>query len=275
VAVFPFPELALVLAVLAALGYRAITREKREYGRFRRLRTTLARQRTYRRWLIEAIAVIGGLGILTTLGGWESIAPALESARSSPLLAGPLAFFATPTGTVTAVVIGGAFLALAIVPVLVLKAEREDVPVVGDIAALLPRTRGELPYGAGLALNAGVSEELLFRLGLPALLFAVLGDGVLAFAVAGVVFGLLHVYQGPVGVLATTVLGLLLAAVYVLSGSIWLPIAIHALIDLRSLVLLPIRFGVLRLDELPRPAPRLRAQPAASASDAAEEPPVA
>ena len=41
-----------------------------------------------------------------------------------------------------------------------------------DIHALLPRNRGELRYGALLSVNAGVVEELLFRLAFPVLIFA-------------------------------------------------------------------------------------------------------
>jgi membrane protease YdiL (CAAX protease family) len=54
---------------------------------------------------------------------------------------------------------------------------------------------------------------------------------------------MLHLYQKAVGVLATTLLGLVFSIVYLLSGSIWVVIVIHALIDLRSLVLIPIVIG--------------------------------
>jgi membrane protease YdiL (CAAX protease family) len=130
-----------------------------------------------------------------------------------------------------------------VVPILLLRRQLDEVPTVGDIRALLPRNRGELPYGAGLALTAGVVEELLFRLALPALLFGVLGSGPLAFGLAALLFGALHLYQGPLGITFAFLLGLLFTALYVLSGSILLPMALHALIDLRSLVLIPVALG--------------------------------
>ena len=92
----------------------------------------------------------------------------------------------------------------------------------------------------GLSLNAGVIEELLFRLGMPALLFGITGNGLLAFVAASVLFGLLHIYQKVWGVIGATLLGLLFSLVYLLTGSIWIVMIVHALIDLRSLVLIPL-----------------------------------
>jgi membrane protease YdiL (CAAX protease family) len=86
-------------------------------------------------------------------------------------------------------------------------------------------------------------EELLFRLALPALLFGVLGSGPLAFGIAALLFGALHLYQGPLGILFAFILGLMFTLLYVVSGSIVWPILLHALIDLRSLVLIPIALG--------------------------------
>ena len=74
-------------------------------------------------------------------------------------------------------------------------------------------------------------EELLFRLALPALLFGVLGGipgaGPLAFGIAALLFGALHLYQGPLGILFAFILGLLFTALYIVTGSILAPIALH------------------------------------------------
>jgi membrane protease YdiL (CAAX protease family) len=105
--------------------------------------------------------------------------------------------------------------------------------------ALLPRNGAETLWTALMAVNAGVSEEVFFRLLLPLLLVLVFGSAVLAFAVAGIVFGLAHVYQGWVGVLATFVLGLVLAGLYLATGSLLAPIAVHVVIDLVGLVIRP------------------------------------
>ncbi len=114
-----------------------------------------------------------------------------------------------------------------------------EVDTLGDIAALLPRNRAELRYGWGLSINAGVVEELLFRLALPATLFAVWPSAVFAVVTSLVVFGVMHAYQGLAGVLGTLVFGAIMMAVFLLTGSIVWAIVLHALFDLRSLVLIP------------------------------------
>jgi membrane protease YdiL (CAAX protease family) len=170
---------------------------------------------------------------------------ALRDAQAwAPIAASREFFFDTSLGGGLAIGLGiGAVLAL-IVPVLLLRrADPDDVPKLGDIGALLPRTRGELPYGAGLAVSAGIFEELMFRLAMPALLFGIWPNGPLAFMLATALFGLLHLYQRWTGVLTATLLGAVFAYLYLVSGNILLPIALHLLVDLRALVLLPLVLG--------------------------------
>jgi membrane protease YdiL (CAAX protease family) len=114
------------------------------------------------------------------------------------------------------------------------------VPTIGDIHALLPRNRAELKFGWALSINAGVVEELLFRLAMPALIFAVVGDALVAISVSLVVFGALHAYQGVGGVIGSFVIGVVLMAVFLATGTILWPILVHAVFDLRSLVLIPV-----------------------------------
>lgn len=235
--------LALLLLVVGVLLWRAVARERRDYARFKRLRSTMARQKVYRRWLIEAALSLGGLSLVTLLGGWSSIPAVLAAAQTWPPIAAVRGFLAEPVGLVVAVGVGVLVLAAMVLPILLLREPLEEAPAIGDIRALLPRTRGELPYGAGLSLNAGIFEELLFRLGLPALVFAVTGDAVVAFVAATVLFGVLHLYQGVAGVVLSTILGVVFAFLYLVTGSILVPIVLHALLDLRSMVLLPIKLG--------------------------------
>jgi Predicted metal-dependent membrane protease len=237
------PSLALLGLTLGVLVWRAVMRERREYARFKRLRTPKARQDVYRRWVREGFLTLGGLSAATIVGAWERHASLLEeSQRWAPIatardvLGGPWGPALT-TGTVLAALV------LLVLPLVAFRGQVDEVPAVGDIRALLPRTRGELPYGAALSLNAGVFEELLFRLGLPGLLFAVTGHAAVAFAVATVLFGLLHLYQGPLGVLFSGILGAVFVALYLVTGSIVVPIVVHAAIDARSLVLIPVILG--------------------------------
>ena len=121
------------------------------------------------------------------------------------------------------------------------------MPTIGDIGALLPRNRAELWFGAALSINAGVVEELLFRLALPALVFGVTGNAVLAVVGSVLLFAALHSYQGIAGSGGSLLIGSLLMLLFLATGSILWPILAHALFDLRSLVLIPMAvYGVHR-----------------------------
>jgi len=236
--------LALLGVVTGALVWRAAARERRDYARFKRLRSTLARQRVYRRWLFEAFLALGGLAAASILGGWASIAPLLAAAQEWPPIAASRDVLGAPYGPWVALGVTVLVVAVLVLPALLLRGTPiDEAPALGDIRALLPRTRGELPYGAALSINAGVVEELLFRLGIPALVYAITGEGVVAFVAATLLFGLLHAYQGPTGVLASTIVGVVFVYLYLVTGSILVPIALHALFDLRSMVLIPLVLG--------------------------------
>jgi membrane protease YdiL (CAAX protease family) len=232
--------LALFLVVAVLLVVRAANRDRTDYRRFKKLKTTRERQLVFRRWLRESFLINGGLAAAVLLASWNFIVPASRSALDWP----PIHWlhdnlgggFGLGVGIGLAVAVG----LVLVIPVFLLRRQVDELPAIGDIGALLPRTRGELKYGVGLSINAGVVEELLFRLGMPALLFGITGNGALAFLVASVLFGLLHVYQKVWGVLGAVILGLVFSVVYLLTGSIWVVIIVHALVDLRSLVLLPI-----------------------------------
>ena len=245
--------LALLLVILGLLIWRAVNRERREYARFKALRSTKLRQQTYRKWLIESALLMGGLSAAVLLAAWEFVPQVLADTQAWPPVAVVRDFLGTPLGVVVAIVIAVAFLVGMLLPVFLLRNSVDEIPAIGDIRALLPRNNAELPYGAGLALSAGIFEETLFRLGLPALVFGIIGDGPIAFVLCSVLFGLLHLYQKLTGVLVATVVGLVLAFIYVVSGSILLVIAIHAIIDLRSLVLLPWVLNGRPKDAVPAP----------------------
>ncbi|WP_299955724.1 CPBP family intramembrane glutamic endopeptidase [uncultured Modestobacter sp.] len=104
--------------------------------------------------------------------------------------------------------------------------------------ALLPRSRSERRLFGLVGVTAGVCEEWLYRgffLAVVAALVPALPVGLLVL-VAGAAFGLAHAYQGLTGVLTTGVLGGVLAAVYLGTGSLLLPVLLHAAIDLRFLL---------------------------------------
>jgi membrane protease YdiL (CAAX protease family) len=116
--------------------------------------------------------------------------------------------------------------------------------------ALLPRTSAERRLFTVVGVTAGVCEEWLYRGFFLAVVAAVAGGlptGVLV-VVAGAAFGAAHVYQGVGGVALTGVLGAVMAALYLQTGSLLLPVLLHAAIDLRFLLVpsraLPVARGV-------------------------------
>jgi membrane protease YdiL (CAAX protease family) len=232
--------LSLLLLVLAILVRRAISRERKQYSRFKRLRTSKARIAVYRTWLGDSFLVFGGLSALVLLATSQYVPQALTDARAWAPVEWTLERMSNTVGQGIVITVAVLVVTALVLPVILLRNHQEAIPTVGDIGAILPRTRSELPWAAALGINAGVVEELLFRFALPALIFALVGSGPLAFGAACMVFGLLHLYQGSLGVLSSTILGLIFCAIYVLSGSIVLAIVLHALFDLRSLALIPV-----------------------------------
>jgi membrane protease YdiL (CAAX protease family) len=115
---------------------------------------------------------------------------------------------------------------------------RHAEPPAQATLALLPRTPGERRLFTLVGLTAGICEEWLYRAFFLAVVAALAGgppEWVLV-AVAAVAFGLAHAYQGVGGIVLTGVLGGVLAALYLSTGSLLLPVLLHAVIDLRFLL---------------------------------------
>ncbi|WP_456823845.1 CPBP family glutamic-type intramembrane protease [Cellulomonas sp. P5_E12] len=111
-------------------------------------------------------------------------------------------------------------------------------PVLAAVDVMLPTTPAARRGWAGLAVSAGVTEEITYR-GLVVLALAVglpsLGHGWVV-AAAAALFGVAHWYQGRLGMLATGALGAVFAQLYLLTGSLLLPMVLHLLVDLRPLL---------------------------------------
>jgi len=107
---------------------------------------------------------------------------------------------------------------------------------------LLPVTPRERRWWIALSLTAGVCEELSYRGYLLHYLHGSLAGGpslslTLAWLLSSLAFGLGHLYQGRVGVLRTTVAGLMFGLLALITGNLLLPIILHALVDLQVLVM--------------------------------------
>ena len=232
--------LAVFAGLIVVLVYRAVRKNRNEFQRFKRFERTRNRQRMMRKWLVDSLAIFGGATVVILLLAWQFVPLLQKEVDRWPIglwwrsllsdTGGLLPGMAT---ALAVALVGGTIAAVA------LARRSESVPTIGDIGALLPRNRPELVFGVLLSVNAGVVEELLFRLAVPALIFGATGSAPTALIGAVLLFGVLHFYQGWPGIVGATVIGALLMVLYLATGSILVAIVAHALIDLRSLVLIP------------------------------------
>lgn len=103
----------------------------------------------------------------------------------------------------------------------------------GDLCELAPQSPAEHRMFSALAITAGLCEEVLYRGVLLAILSPVTGTWQ-AVAFSSVIFGLGHAYQGMVGMGKTSLIGLIMALLTVFSGSLFVAMLLHIVIDLTS-----------------------------------------
>lgn len=234
-ALMPLSLLIVSLAVLAWFQRNDV----RSFKRFRAIEDSARRQRTFLRWARNACLMYLGMPLvgLALLGRLEAIwdfpaqfavlTPAMPDFR----FGSPLVF-----GAMVGALLGGGVLGA----LLQFKRRGPAKPPPGlDITAMQPRNRAELLRVIPLAVNAGISEEICFRLYLPLLIVLSGATPTFAFIASTLIFGLLHRYQGWLGVVVTTALSAVFAALYLGTGGLAVPIAVHLLIDLNALVLRP------------------------------------
>lgn len=106
--------------------------------------------------------------------------------------------------------------------------------------AMIPATRTERGYAVAVSVTAGICEELIYRGFLIAFGVGVLGlHPYVAGGIAVALFGVAHFYQGWSGMIRVTVFGVAMTGLYFSTGSLVLPILIHAVGDVVSLVVMP------------------------------------
>lgn len=104
---------------------------------------------------------------------------------------------------------------------------------VGELLAFLPHSTRERGLFVAVAVTAGVCEELFFRGFAPWLLAAWIPPWA-AIAVATLLFGLAHGYQGLAGIPRSALLGGALAALTAWAGTLWPAMVLHAVADLHG-----------------------------------------
>lgn len=104
---------------------------------------------------------------------------------------------------------------------------------------MLPRTSKERGLWILLSMTAGFCEELLYRGFMPAYLVHIFPHVpfFVAIIIAGVLFGIGHIYQKLPGVVGTGLMGLAFGFLYYFTGSLFLPMIVHALFDMRLLLI--------------------------------------
>ena len=101
----------------------------------------------------------------------------------------------------------------------------------GNLVHFLPNDRRSYRWFATVSVTAGIVEETVYR----GFVFWYFGPFLPTWAivlVSAVAFGLGHSYQGFAGVVRVTAVGIAFGGYYWITGSIWLPILAHALLDL-------------------------------------------
>ena len=208
----------IILVVHPVLGYITFRRIRRRAAAGETVPTSALYIRTMRgHWVLFAV----------TLAVW------LGSQRSLETLGFGLQ---TDTWFLVAVLLTGVAIALMAIQLNQLAGAspgrlRQVRDSLGDLEFILPKTRRQLRLFYGVSVTAGIVEETLWR----GFLFWYLGHfmplwGAAAVSVIG--FGLAHAYQGVTNIAKTALVGAAFAALFVLSGSLWLPMLLHALVDI-------------------------------------------
>lgn len=241
---------AIILVVLLAIVTFHVVRGPRGYQVLVEASPT-ARRALFRRMFrgLLLLAVLPPVVGLTILGRWGAVlAMPVELWPASSLINGGYPAIA-PDPFFVWVFSGAILIGILLGAALTLRRRHKGLGPPKSIAhftAMLPRNRAEVLYGAGISLAAGIGEELFFRLLLPMLLAPLIGS-IAGVTVAIILFGVVHSYQGWKGIVTTSVLGVLLTVMYLMSGSLFVAMAFHLTIDAVTLVIRPVIRGAWRL----------------------------
>lgn len=140
------------------------------------------------------------------------------------------------------------FVALMLLPiVIVLRKKLKKQPrkyssaeAMKHLAYFFPATWTERRWWVLMCITAGICEETLYRGFLLHYLhtFPWALNLTLALLISSVIFGLAHLYGGIGGVIGSAIAGFIFGLLFILTGSLLLPMILHAALDLRMLVIL-------------------------------------
>ena len=159
---------------------------------------------------------------------WVLAGLAMLAARFSDLSRITLRLTDLPAGTL----LGAAALTVVAGLGIMAAGKLVRVPESALVDYLIPRTGSERIAFAGLSVSAGIAEELVFRSFLIPAVTLASGSLVVGVVVSVGAFALAHTYQGLVGVARVAVLGLVLTAPFLLTGSVYPSMIAHTVLDL-------------------------------------------
>lgn len=224
------------------------------FPRYRQLKQALAqgdaqaRTRVYRRalsfeWIIALLALVA-LGF-----DWSKLNPKYLALGDTPLLQSLSHNSDSAHGMIAGACAGVAVGTVAMIVARIRANRRGAAPVapaptqwwrklLPDFTALLPHTGREKLLWALVAVSAGICEEVVFRGWLLSTLHGEFGVSGTALIVAGAIaFGLAHAYQGIPGMILTALAGAFFCNLYVVTGSLLIPIVVHIVVDARFAIL--------------------------------------
>jgi len=228
-----------ITALLCFIGLLAF--DDNDCDQLKAANTSMERRAFLKRWVLSSWLTFAAAGILLLL-----------MTGNLPFLIAPVVRLGFPVHRrYTAILfIAGLIVAMPIASIYQLKNLRKmddrrlDLVLkqtcAGYLSALIPRDTQERKLAWSLALSAGIGEEIVFRVLLPAvLLYLTKGRFATAVLIAAViVFGLSHAYQGIFGMLTATFLGSGFMLAYLVTVNIFASMILHFLIDARGLVLM-------------------------------------
>gem|GEM_PF-6221811 len=116
------------------------------------------------------------------------------------------------------------------------------------LLVLRPSSTTETLYLLLLCINAGVSEEIMFRGALPSLLLAITHNETASLTVSCLVFGSVHWYQGARGVISTFLMAIFFSAILIAGFEFYIVMLLHFLFNVAALFLIPRAYTVDRPD---------------------------
>lgn len=191
----------------------------------------------YYRKIVSALWTCALIAVLTTgLFPAFSIRPAPGEIRW--LESGSIALRVVEGTTV------GMLIAILLPALIALRSEKlraKAARAARKLSFLLPSSGEERRWWWLVCITAGICEELVYR-GFLLHYFHISPFHLsltLALVVSSIIFGIGHLYQGSLGALQTAVFGFILGAMFIVTGTLLLPMIIHAVLDLRVLAMLP------------------------------------